>query len=407
MVADKNRDALKSVGKDEIRQQVARIRASHPFRTSKRCLALLDYVTEQTLEGQLERLKERSLGVEVFGRDPGYDTSQDPVVRFTAGEVRKRLAQYYQEPGHDREIRIDLPPGSYVPEFQPAHEQPPLPAPTSPRPSWALVVALIGLLVVGAGFWVRSLPVKTVVDRFWDPVLADPGAVLFSVGNPRAFGLPEPQRTEAWKYAEEYAATGHFLPPLSSPTTNLIPLWGKLLGLNDSICLAKLASYVHGRGKAFEIRGGSTTSLVDLRNGPAVLIGAFTNEWTLRLTQDSRFTLDYDTKTSTGSIRDRQHPQDPGWQVPDVWPDPKVWTDYGLISRIRHPSTGKIAVTAVGVDCCASFAAGELLTSPEYLGEALKNAPDGWEKKNIQIVFSTPVVAGNPGPPKFVALYVW
>ena len=263
------------------------------------------------------------------------------------------------------------------------------------------------ILAVAAGLWVQSLPVKTVVDRFWDPVVSDPGIVLFSVGNPRAFGLPEPQRSEAWKYAEEYAASGHFLPPLSSPTTNLIPLWGKLLGLNDSICLAKLASYVHGRGKEFEVRGGSTTSLVDLRNGPAVLIGAFTNEWTLRLTEDSRFTLEYNKATSTGAIKDRQHPQDPGWQVPDVWPDPKVWTDYGLISRIRHPSTGRIIVTAVGVDCCASFAAGELLTSPAYLGQALKDAPPGWEQKNIQIVFSTPVVAGNPGPPKFVALYVW
>jgi hypothetical protein len=164
---------------------------------------------------------------------------------------------------------------------------------------------------------------------------------------------------------------------------------------------------VHSRGKAFEIRGGSTTSLVDLRNGPAVLIGAFTNEWTLRLTEGSRFTLQYDNATATGSIKDRQHPESPGWQVPDVWPDPKVWTDYGLVSRIRHPSTGRIMVTAVGVDCCASFAAGELLTAPEYLGQALKGAPQGWEQKNIQIVFSTPVVDGNPGPPKFVALHVW
>ena len=83
MVSDKNKAILNPLAKEEVRGQVARIRASHPFRTSKRCLALLDYVTEQALEGQLERLKERSLGVEVFGRDPGYDTSQDPVVRFT------------------------------------------------------------------------------------------------------------------------------------------------------------------------------------------------------------------------------------------------------------------------------------------------------------------------------------
>jgi len=408
MVSDKNRAAYDPsiVGKEAIREQVARIRASHPFRTSKRCLSLLDYVTEQTLEGQFDRLKERSLGVEVFGREPGYDTSQDPIVRYTAGEVRKRLAQYYQEPGHDREIRIDLPPGSYVPEFQTAPEEP-VRAPVQPsRFQWP-VAALALLLAVAAVVIARPWPAKTVVDRFWEPVLSDPGPVLFSVGESKVFGLPEPQRNEAWKLAEEYSKLGRPLPPLSSPITSVIPLWGRQLGLNDSICVARLASYLHGRGKKFEIRGGTATSLPDLRNGPGVLIGAFTNDWTLRMTEDFRFTLDYDSERSIGAIKDRQRPQEPGWQVPDVWPDPKVWTDYGLVSRIRHPSTGRMIVTAVGVDCCASFAAGELLTSPEHLGEALKGAPGDWPEKNIQIVFSTPVVNGSPGPPKFVALHVW
>lgn len=74
------------------------------------------YVAEHTLSGA-GRLKERTLGVEVFGRDPGYDTNEDPVVRITTGEVRERIAQYYHEAGHEPEIRIDLPPGSYLPEF--------------------------------------------------------------------------------------------------------------------------------------------------------------------------------------------------------------------------------------------------------------------------------------------------
>ena len=62
-------------------------------------------------------LKERTLGIAVFGREPSYDTSTDPVVRATAGEIRKRIAQYYQESGREHEIRINLSPGSYVPEF--------------------------------------------------------------------------------------------------------------------------------------------------------------------------------------------------------------------------------------------------------------------------------------------------
>ena len=80
--------------------------------------SLLRYVVNETLEGRGSHLKERALGVEVFSRDPDYDTNADPVVRTSACEVRKRIAQYYHEPGHEDEIRIDLPAGSYVPEFR-------------------------------------------------------------------------------------------------------------------------------------------------------------------------------------------------------------------------------------------------------------------------------------------------
>src|SRR5215510_7173564 len=101
--------------------QLTRILESPQFRSSKRCSLFLRYVVEQASENHLEYLKERTLGIEVFGRNPQYDTNQDPVVRAAVGEVRKRLAQYYLEPGHDDEIRISLPAGSYVPEV---HEPP-------------------------------------------------------------------------------------------------------------------------------------------------------------------------------------------------------------------------------------------------------------------------------------------
>src|SRR5579864_2882614 len=80
--------------------QLSRILESLQFRSSKRCSLFLQRVVEHATENHGEALKERSLGVEVFGRDPNYDTSQDPVVRSTAGEVRKRLAQFYLESGH-------------------------------------------------------------------------------------------------------------------------------------------------------------------------------------------------------------------------------------------------------------------------------------------------------------------
>jgi len=69
--------------------------ASAHFCNSKRYPAMLRYIVEKTLAGEADSLKERTIGVEVFDRSPSYDTNADTVVRYTAGEVRKRLALEY------------------------------------------------------------------------------------------------------------------------------------------------------------------------------------------------------------------------------------------------------------------------------------------------------------------------
>src|ERR1017187_3255520 len=94
------------------------ILSSHHFRNSKRYPALLNYVVNKALDGYSGELKERPLGVEFFNRTPDYDTNTDPVVRFSAGEVRKRIAQFYHERGGESALQVNLPLGSYVPEFK-------------------------------------------------------------------------------------------------------------------------------------------------------------------------------------------------------------------------------------------------------------------------------------------------
>jgi hypothetical protein len=94
-----------------IREQLGRVLASSVFTRSKGCSSLLAYIVGRTLDGHVDRLKERTLGAEVFGRAPDYDTASDHVVRSTAADVRKRLAQYYMELGRSGEIRIEVPLG--------------------------------------------------------------------------------------------------------------------------------------------------------------------------------------------------------------------------------------------------------------------------------------------------------
>ena len=94
------------------------------FQSSKRCQQFLSYVVRHRLEGNHERLKERTIGVDLFQRPAGYATGDDPVVRVQAGEVRRRLDQYYQATPNSSPVRIELHVGTYTPEFKWTHAAP-------------------------------------------------------------------------------------------------------------------------------------------------------------------------------------------------------------------------------------------------------------------------------------------
>ena len=105
-----------------MQRQLEKLLATSLFNSSKRYPSFLKFVVSRALAGQYDQLKERILGVEIFGRPADYDTNADPIVRVTAAEIRKRVDQYYQDPRHSQEIRLFLPAGSYAPQFSfPGH----------------------------------------------------------------------------------------------------------------------------------------------------------------------------------------------------------------------------------------------------------------------------------------------
>src|SRR6516162_5604841 len=128
-------DALPREERDDVRGHMEQVLAGPHFRHSRRCSALLRYVVEQSLQYPGLPIKERTIGHAVFDRDLDYDTNQDAVVRNAAAEVRKRLAQHYQESGAGPAgLRIELPSGAYVPEFRtPAPALPPKSSPSDRR----------------------------------------------------------------------------------------------------------------------------------------------------------------------------------------------------------------------------------------------------------------------------------
>src|ERR1700751_3534962 len=100
-----------------LQQHVKEVIEGSAFKGSHRSGQFLQYIMDQAIAGHFEALKERVIGVELFGRSPTYDTGDDAIVRVTASDVRKRLLQHYGRYGATSEFRITLPLGSYIPEI--------------------------------------------------------------------------------------------------------------------------------------------------------------------------------------------------------------------------------------------------------------------------------------------------
>jgi len=346
------------------------------------------------------KLKERTLGVEVFGRDPAYDTNLDPVVRTTAGEIRKRIAQYYYEPGHENEIRIDLPSGSYVPEFHLPVGRVSAPVRPSSR-KWPIgvIAAAVLMVSVAAVAWTRMWTAPNAVDQFWRPFIESPNPVLFCIGQPRLLS-----RTPGAQGPPTQAESD---PDIPVTVQDLHRLGNQHVSLADAMTLTRVAALLQSKGKAYHIRGRATT-LTDLRDGPVVLIGAFNNEWTLRLTGGQRFNFERHPKApEIQMIRDQQNPSNTAWRVDFSMPYLKLTEDYAIISRVFDPTLERTVVVAAGIAKFGTIAAGEFLTDPVHMQTLLKQAPPNWDRKNFEAVIETKVINGNSGPPRLVATHFW
>ncbi len=379
------------------------------FRASRRCQTLLRRVVEQTLTGDVDSLKERALGVEVFGRPANYDSSQDPVVRASAAEIRKKLAQYYQEGGHETEVRIELPSGSYLAEFHFIDPKPAAPVPllnTVPRKRTQMVVRLAaaGLLILAAVLttvnWRRSD-----LDDLWGPVLKAPGTVLVCIGFQAAYNLRSAQAQDEVQGVVEQLGTR--LAHRSISEEDLVLLRDRYVALDDALCLVRLTSLLDRYRKPYRIRADPSTSFADLRDTPSVLIGAFDNPWTLRTADQLRFTFRKDSQNDIGMVHDSQHPANSQWKLTNYWPNWNIPVDYAIVTRMMDTTTDRPVIIAAGLTQYGTIGAGEFVSNPDYFSEAVRQLPPGWAKKNLQIVLSVPVVNHISGKPRILATHVW
>jgi len=397
------------VDRDAIEHQLEKMLADRHFSHSKRFPAFLRFVVQKTLAGSTDLLKERTLGVEIFGRSPEYDTSSDPIVRVTAAEIRKRIAQYYQEENRNGELRISLEAGSYIPQFHWPHAVhstyvpetahlnggTPTAAEAEERSNqgmrrWLVAAILVAVLVAaGLNYAWRSTQ-SSPIDFFWHPITTSGEPALFCVAD-----------------QDQYNTVA--LRDAADPTHQImIQDTVKAVIIDDLTTIVKIAGILQSHGKKYTLKGEGSTTLSDLRTGPTVFIGAFDNAWTLRVTQPLRFHFANDPDFGRQWIADRNSTQPSKWMI--VRQDSiskNNYREYGLVARFTDPTTGQLSVVAAGIGRGGTIAAGEFLTDPVYLAQLERLSRSSEGKKNMEVVISTQIIDDQPGTPNIEAAYFW
>jgi len=423
-----------------IEEALHHILESAPFHNSKQCQDLLRYVVQHSLSGEDNLLRERVIGTTVFGREPDYDTANDPIVRARMAEVRKRLAQYYQSAEQSPPVAIEILPGHYLARFRFSADTAPAPndahhdADEASEPEKALapvastftaavleapprsrrfrtrfiLLALLVLLLAGFAtvVAVRSLHPRqeTAFDRFWMPAMKSTMPVLIYTGTNVVYRF-SPEFLDRYRRMHHLENNG---PEFNVDLKTAGPLDARDLTISnnafvttgDVTACATIVSMLVRHGKPYELRYAGDISHGDVHSTPVVLIGAFNNSWTLNVTNPLRFTF-----SEGNTILDR-YDKSRSWAV-RVSPNGTTTDDYAIISRLLGPNGGESIMTAAGIGHYGTQAASEFLSDPEKISDFARTAPAGWDRKNLQIVMHVKVVDESPVSSDIVAVHYW
>ena len=378
-----------------IREQLDRVLASSHFSHSKRYPAFLRYIVEETLGGRTDDVKERTIGIEIFHRSADYETNTDPIVRVTAGAIRRRLSQYYLEPGHANELQIELPPGTYVPAFHfpaPASGLVAILKPSTERaagaepslitrkwkgtPHWLRYAAAAALaaVLISSSFTYKQQAANNPVNQFWYPLTASKQTLLLCVGNARENDI------------------------------------GENVSLPDMLTLSGIQNALKSRSRSYRVVDISTTDPSKVSGSPAVFVVPYHNQWAMHLTQNLRYSFEVKSNPAPqsglprtiGVIRDSFSQAE--WQAEHTGSHDK---NYAIIARFMDPSLRRVVVLISGLTPAATTAAGQLLTDPKYTDLLASRAPADWQTMNVEAVVRTQADNHLPGPPEIEATYFW
>ena len=373
---------------------------SPAFAGSRRRQAFLRYVVQETLAGRGPVIKETNIAVDVFGRSNDFDAQTASIVRVTAAEVRKRLAQAY-EAGLAGNLHIELPLGGYQPSFQflpveETHEETvPAPAATaSSRRRLLWVIAALAACAVAAAssvLAVRLLRAHSPTDILWRPFLDQKTPVLICLGAPTVLSVKH-QVNKWWPLQ----------PGAMVPADDLVVMDNAMVGTGGALGAARFAELLALRHQPFFLKFGSDFAFSDLKNQPAILLGS--SRWTQELSRSLRF------KIERGDDRIAIVDSQAGgrtWSVSRSRPASELVEGYSLVTRLMQSESGHPILLVAGMDPRDTQAAVEFLSNDRYLGPVVKSMPADWANKSFQVVLHNTIHGNSAGSLSVAASHVW
>lgn len=409
-------------------EEMNRVLAHSAFKTSKRCVELLRYLVHHALDGEEDGIKERTLGIEVFGRSANYDTNVDPIVRRTANEIRKRLAQCYVEPDYQTAVRIRLDQGSYLPEFvfagevrilgaieaeKPEESPEPLKRHRSeatpfarssgassrvPCSKWIWLLGVVAAALVSAAclllFGINAF--SSPEYRVWKPLIDSRDQITVCLSD------RTPLISSGGKVGSQTInSMNDFLQ--TSPTFILHGPTQDTAFIDAHVSHA-ISTLLLGFKRKTLLQPSSALTFQDFRQRPTVLIGGTNNPWTLILLSKLRYGIRTDPVTQDKWIQDARNPSMHDWKIEGKPQSTDTYFDYAVITRFFNRDTGQWIMALSGLEKHGTEAAGELVADPAF---AKFIPPSVRSKGNFQIVLRTSVMRENTGPIEVLAVYTW
>jgi hypothetical protein len=246
-------------------------------------------------------------------------------------------------------------------------------------------------------------------DLFWEPVLQNPKPTLVCTGSNTVYPvyILSQQALAKYKtthfYRQDAAPNFETLVPSEDlknfASSDFLPIKNTYLTIGDASATSLVSSLLTSRRHALDLRFGSDFSFGDLRQGSAILIGAFNNSWTLNMTDRLRFV--FESSDSPEARVQGRIDNSRSWH-PKL-SQGKLVEDYAIVSRVVDPKTRNVVVTIAGLYHPGTQAAGEFVTNPRLIADFAKQAPKDWSKKNLQVVLHANVTNDVPDSPMIVA----